>query len=298
VQIRETTLDDVPQIYLIRQASQPWHVSTVETQRHWFESHPPEARMRRYCAIVDGRFAGYGNARLELYAEEAGLSHVHLEVHPELRGRGIATALYGKLEEHLRDISAVRVQTYLMDDPGSVSFAEKNGYTLGARIRFIAVDPRNLPPVPEIPGGVTVVTAAEGGPQAWYDVVDVAARDEPGDVPFVGLPYEHWLATQWPSLDKDISLIAFVDGKPAATTALNANYETRKVESAGTDALREYRGRGLVKLIKSLSLRAAAERGITAAYTANDETNAPMRAINKWLGYDFVGDTRSALKTL
>jgi len=60
--------------------------------------------------------------------------------------------------------------------------------------------------------------------------------------------------------------------------------------------LREYRGRGITKLIKSLSLRAAADRGITAAYTANNETNAPMRAINAWLGYEYVGSARTALR--
>jgi hypothetical protein len=112
------------------------------------------------------------------------------------------------------------------------------------------------------------------------------------------MPYDDWLAQDWPTIDPDLSIVAFVDGAPATTTALNANYATGKAMSAGSDCLREFRGRGLVKLIKSVSLRAAAEAGITQAVTGNDLVNAPMRAINAWLGYEYVGANRSAVKTL
>ena len=46
-----------------------------------------------------------------------------------------------------------------------------------------------------------------------------------------------------------------------------------------------YRGRGLALLLKSHSLSRAAELGATIAVTDNDETNAPMLAVNTRLGY-------------
>jgi RimJ/RimL family protein N-acetyltransferase len=52
---------------------------------------------------------------------------------------------------------------------------------------------------------------------------------------------------------------------------------------------REYRGRGLALAVKLASTRWAAENGITQLVTTNDETNAPMLAINRRLGYRPAG---------
>jgi RimJ/RimL family protein N-acetyltransferase len=56
-----------------------------------------------------------------------------------------------------------------------------------------------------------------------------------------------------------------------------------------TGTLREYRGRGLALAVKLATTRWAAEHGITQISTDNDETNAPMLAINRRLGYKPVG---------
>jgi GNAT superfamily N-acetyltransferase len=52
-----------------------------------------------------------------------------------------------------------------------------------------------------------------------------------------------------------------------------------------TGTLRPYRGRGLATVLKSHSLHRAAALGATIAVTDNDETNAPMLAVNAKLGY-------------
>ncbi len=49
--------------------------------------------------------------------------------------------------------------------------------------------------------------------------------------------------------------------------------------------MRAPRGRGLGLLVKQRSLAQAAAAGITRVMTQNDETNAPMLAINRKLGY-------------
>ena len=55
--------------------------------------------------------------------------------------------------------------------------------------------------------------------------------------------------------------------------------------NAGTGVIRAFRGRGLGLLMKQHSLSLAAAAGITKVITQNDETNAPMLAINAKLGY-------------
>jgi GNAT superfamily N-acetyltransferase len=52
-----------------------------------------------------------------------------------------------------------------------------------------------------------------------------------------------------------------------------------------TGTLRAYRSRGLATVLKSHSLHRAAALGVTIAVTDNDETNAPMLAVNAKLGY-------------
>jgi hypothetical protein len=169
---------------------------------------------------------------------------------------------------------------------------------MGAAERFLKVDPRVLPERPPTPPDVTVHSGTEVGARPFYDVDDEASRDEPSDVGYSGLPYEEWLTMVWDTVDKDISLVAFVDGQPAAVTLLTVNPETGRAMSNGSSTLRQFRGRGLIKLIKWESLTKAAASGVTMAITGNDRTNAPMLAVNTWLGYTDLAGSRAMLKTL
>jgi GNAT superfamily N-acetyltransferase len=161
------------------------------------------------------------------------------------------------------------------------------------------VDPSNLPPMPETPADTTVVSVSALSPEEAYELDKAASADEPGDVTYDGISYELWLKRVWnnPDLRLDLSQVALVDGVPASMTVIEANLETGRAWSGGTMTLPEYRGRGLAKLLKSVALRKAAEAGVTTALTANDYTNAPMLAINDWLGYKPSDSEVSMLKT-
>jgi GNAT superfamily N-acetyltransferase len=296
VLIREATIEDVPQNDLLRQAVYPWHAASLETQRIWFTQAPPDALRLR--AEVDGRIVGLLDAGLQLHTSEPGIVTATLHTHPDSRRQGVGSALYERLEAYLAGVGARRVQAWALDEPASVGWAQARGFTASAAEQFQVVDPRVLPPIPAVPPGITVATAAEAGPEVFFSVEDVASRDEPGDVPFEGMPYPDWFDRHWGTVDHDVSMICFVDGVPAATTALTTNRSTGRAMSSGSDALREFRGRGLIKYLKSVSLRRAADAGITAAFTCNDDTNAPMLAINRWLGYRPVAASRSMVKTL
>jgi GNAT superfamily N-acetyltransferase len=297
MRIRDTTIDDMAAIQKIRSEASAWDAIPVEALRVWFNADPPEARRLQICATEpDGGLVGYGEVSLNLDVSGGTTATQGLLVATAARGNGVGSALNDRLDQHLREIGATRVQTWV--DEESTAFAEHRGFELGATDLFVVVDPRDLPPAPPFGPGVTIQAVRETGPDPLYHVTDTAARDEPGDVPFEGMEYGRWLALYWPTIDHDLSMIAYVDGEPAACTMLRATYDNGRAESAGTDCLREFRGRGLAKLLKAVSLRAAAERGITAAYTSNDETNAPIRAINAWLGYQPVGVRRSALRSL
>ena len=80
-------------------------------------------------------------------------------------------------------------------------------------------------------------------------------------------------------------MAAFVDGRLAAITLIRIDRPSGRAQNNLAGTLREFRGRGLATLLKSHSLRRAAELGVTIAITDNEEANAPMLAVNLRLGY-------------
>jgi RimJ/RimL family protein N-acetyltransferase len=112
-----------------------------------------------------------------------------------------------------------------------------------------------------------------------------AAPDIPGYDE--GAPrYEEWLARTWnaPDAAPDLSVVAVVDGVPAAYTVVLTDGEA-VYWSAMTGTRRAYRGRGLARLVKITSLHRARAAGLTVAVTGNDDENAAIIAVNDRLGY-------------
>ena len=79
--------------------------------------------------------------------------------------------------------------------------------------------------------------------------------------------------------------MAYVDGELAALTMLRVDRPSGRAQNNLTGVRRQYRGRGLARLLKTHSLHRVAQAGATSAITDNDETNAPMLAVNRSLGY-------------
>ena len=297
--IREATFDDVPAFDRIRQATFSWHVATLAAQRNWYTSTPPEGRILRLSAEVDGQVVGFAIGGINLYTKEQAVGHISCVVHPEFRRQGVGSALLAPIEDHLHELKVRRAQTFAVGDDASTAWAERKGWTKGASARFSAVDPRNLPAMPSTPADTTIVSLSATSPEEIYELDMTASADEPGDVSYDGVPYDLWLKRIWnsPDMRHDISQVALVDGVPASVTFVEANLDTGRCWSGGTATLPAYRGRGLAKLLKSVALRQAADAGITIALTANDYTNGPMLAINDWLGYKVSDSEVSMLKT-
>ena len=112
------------------------------------------------------------------------------------------------------------------------------------------------------------------------------SQDIPNET-FESIPLEEWTSDYWrsPILDDDASMAAFVDGRLAAITLIRIDRPSGRAQNNLAGTLREFRGRGLATLLKSHSLRRAAELGATIAITDNEEANAPMLAVNTRLGY-------------
>jgi GNAT superfamily N-acetyltransferase len=138
-----------------------------------------------------------------------------------------------------------------------------------------------------VPAGVELVPLGALDNPAPIHALDMElSRDIPNE-DFGAIGLGEWESLFWrsPFIDDEASLVAFVGGELAGLTMIRVDRPSRRAQNNLCGVRRPYRGRGLALLLKSHSLRRAAELGATIALTDNDETNAPMLAVNRRLGY-------------
>ena len=233
-------------------------------------------------AEIDGDVVGSGLSGRSSF-DYAGL---HAWVVPDARRRGIGSALLRVLGEDAVRRGFVEAGS-IVEDAGSLAFAERFGFREVDRqieqVRTIGDEP-----VPVLPGGVTVVTAAER-PELWGRAYATFALEAIGDMtthlPLVVTREEwerEWLA--WPE-----AMFLALDGDEVVGCAgleFDADRPDR-AEHAFTGIARRWRRRGLASALKRLTLRFAAEHGIREVYTWTQRGNADMRALNERLGYRY-----------
>jgi GNAT superfamily N-acetyltransferase len=286
VVIRAAVGDDAEAVAAVRRAVYSYKVMSAAAIRHMITVSQPAERFLPLVAVCGGEVVAWGSAGLNVWTSEPGQSELTIYVHPDHRKQGIGTALAERLHQHLTEVGARRVRTFVQ--PEGLEFARNLGYDGTRRMHYSGVDVRALPAQPETPDGIELVTLDQVGPRQAYTADTIAGLDEPGDAPMDAVGYDEWLEEIWhgPSMDKSLSVAAMVGDEIVCFTVVETAGD--RAWSGMTGTIPSYRGRGLAKLVKSVALRRAAAAGITAAYTSNDDENAPMLAINNWLGYQRV----------
>ncbi|MFC9330259.1 GNAT family N-acetyltransferase [Kitasatospora sp. NPDC057015] len=268
----------------------------------WLPDHlPADQHYRTLVAEVDGRVVGSVRCGRVTDTSTEGIAFANGSVLPGFRRRGAFTALLAAAERHLAAHGATEVHSWVDDVPEALAFAAHRGYREGRLAHFARRDlTAPLPPEPPLPAGVELRTAADfqDDPYPLFLVEEDAIRDEPGEVEVDRSDYQDWLDGVWsrPDLDRGLTVVAVVDGRPAAFSA--AQTDGDRYWSAFTACRREFRGRGLSTLAKTRSLHLARAAGLTEAFTSNDAGNAPMLAINDRLGYQRCASERKFVKQL
>jgi GNAT superfamily N-acetyltransferase len=287
--------DDPAVARIIREVAQGW-IASERAVRHRRVTMPERARRADWVWEADGEAVGWGSASLELDRERQDVADVDVMVRPSWRGRGIGGALYEAGEAHALELGAGRLLTSVEDEPSACRFAERRGFRRTMTKRLSSVDPRDvdaaalasLSAAKEAEGfSPAPFTAFRECPELVHAVDAEASLDEPADEPITSLPLDDWLTRHWnhPDLSHEGSFAVVHDGRPVAITMLIVDVEGGRALNGFTGTLRAYRGRGLARLAKLASIAWAAEHGIVSIATDNDETNAPMLAVNVSLGY-------------
>jgi GNAT superfamily N-acetyltransferase len=284
--LRQGTIEDIPQAAALRQRAWPERIITEEGMRHGIASTPARAEEARFAFEQAGMVVGWASAGRAWWQSSSDAGTLATAVDPGHRGEGIGTALAEAADDHLARLGIRSTRAMSLDEPAARALAARRGFERLGASSVSAVDPRTIQPLP-IPGGTKLIPfAAVHDPRPIYELDLETAQDIPNEE-YDAVSFEEWRKEYWktPMIDQDASLAAYIEGRLAGVTMIRVDRPSGRAQNNLCGVRRQFRGRGLALLLKSHSLRRAAEMGATVVLTDNDETNAPMLAVNTKLGY-------------
>lgn len=254
-------------------------------------------RTRVIVETEDGQIIGYGACFRAPWVDPGQVGSVFC-VHPEFRGQGIGEMVLSHIEKWANDNKAAVLTSIVMDwIDGSLPFVKKRGFTVDAHIYDLELDinqfdvDRYADTLEKAEkSGIRFVTLAdmpgEVTERKLYELFAETSKDNPGQYGSVP-PFEQWRNEFLPedSSRNDWVFIAVEGERFAGVTQLFSTKDEGVVYTNYTGVRKDYRGRGLAKALKLLSIHAAIKEGAHTMTTDSEETNAPMQAINRGLGY-------------
>ncbi|MEV0651205.1 GNAT family N-acetyltransferase [Phytomonospora sp. NPDC050363] len=290
--VRPATPADYPGMADVQSVVAPFLLISAESLAHYAKVNEGDSPLQ-VVAELDGRVVGVAVASLSRFSSREGAVGGLISVLPEYRRRGIGSALLERIEGHHAAIGGSTLSSHSVDADG-LGFAVKRGFAAGRTGRISRASLDAIPAPAAVPEGIEIRTLSEVDDwRALYETDVAALVDIPSNTPMVPPTYERWhgeiLAD--PRMSTATSVVA-LDGKTVAALAYLYRVDGR-VYSNFTGTHPGYRGRGLAMLVKSHSLHAAREAGVTEAFTINDAENAPMLAVNTKLGYVAFAEQRA-----
>jgi RimJ/RimL family protein N-acetyltransferase/N-acetylglutamate synthase-like GNAT family acetyltransferase len=289
VLIRGATDADVSEIARLLLEADDARVVSPAGVLHMRRTRPERARMLDLVAESGGAVVATGASGLNLSTKTEGAAWAFVTVDSRARRHGIGDALGTKLLDHLHGLGATKATSFFRWTEEGERWATARGWSRLLGGPLIAVDPR-IVSEPSVPTGYRCVPMTRVAPEAVYEAVRLAALDEPTPIQHDDIRLDDFLR-DWNLPDADLeSSTAVLDegGRVVAFTFLNAAGE--RAEHGFTGTVRKHRGRGLATAAKRNALRTAAARGVKRVTTSNAEENAAMRAINRKLGFEPIGE--------
>lgn len=231
-------------------------------------------------ATMDGNVVGSGLADR---SDTTGGGFVAPRVRPELRRRGVGSALLRALAAHVAALGLPEVRS-MVDDPESLAFADHFGFVERDRqieqVRAIGVEQSPS----ALPDGVDVVRLDEQ-PELWAACFDTFGKEALADFALytpLEISAEQW-SSSWVG---EPMFLALSDGAVIGCAGLDRDTDRpARGENALTAVRRDWRGRGIASHLKRRTLKWAADNGLTEIYTWTQAGNSSMLRLNEHLGY-------------
>lgn len=293
LEVRPATSDeDLAHIARIVTTVTPGFPITVAVMRWQEERYPGGGR---YLAWRDGIPVGAGNTgRAYSYPADFPGFWANVSVLPEHRRQGIGTAVLGALMDVAREAGkTLLVGRTTEDRVEAIEFLVHRGFVEHERMKAVRLELAGVEAPSVTPPAGIELTSLEARPdlvEGVYAVALEALPDIPGDGETAPGTLEEFRTRD---VDRDVVPPgAFVVALEAATgravgyANLMLVPGNAKVAWHGMTAVaRDWRGRGVAGALKRATIAWAVAHGLEALETANDTDNAPMRAVNRRLGY-------------
>ena len=276
----------------------PFQLQSVEALRYSTKKNQNNPDLLSLVAKSDGEVIARAVAGPHEEMGNTDSGKVGIIVDHRYRGQGIGTRILDRVMPHVSRFPFHAVTSYVTGDDG-MRFANEHGFvkTRTAHIsRLNLADAAAAPPAPE---GVQFRDFRQvDDPELIFELESAVVSDIPADEPIVSLPYEKWKSQFYdnPRNDMDSSIVAF-DGDQAVGLTWQDRIGER-IWTGMTGTLADHRGRGLAKAMKARSMALAHAQGAVVAYTDNDASNAPMLAVNRWLGYHPYVEQHTVVRSL
>lgn len=289
--------EDLAHVARIVSTASPDNPTTVDEMR-WSDEHYPGGR--RFVAWLDGVAVGAGGAgrMYHLPPEFEGLWG-NISVLPEHRRKGVGSTILAAMSDAARDAGkTMLVGRTTSDRHDTIDFLEHRGFREFERMKVVRLDLAGLDLAPVEPPEGLAITSLEARPelvQGVYEVAQEALPDIPGEGPTAPDTLEEFRVR-----DVDRPTIppgGFMVGLDAATGRVigyaNLMFAPGMPSVAWhgmTGVARDWRDRGVATALKRATIGWAVANGLEALEGANDIVNAPMRTVNKRLGYQPLAD--------
>jgi mycothiol synthase len=249
---------------------------TVSNMRGELASQPD---LRYYVAELEGEVVGAG---LVGPSDLRDRYTVKVRVLPEARRRGVGTAVLRQLAPHAK---GDKLSTHV-EEEGSQPFAERFGFReIDRQVEQVKrFDERFAPPA--LPDGIEVVSVAER-PSLLREAYPLACQgyEDMALDGFAQISLDTWLRDE--ATLPEGSFVALSDGEIVGYSGLVRHDNEGVAEDGLTVVRRDWRRRGLARVLKELELAWASANGYREVVTWTQRGNEGMRKLNEALGYEY-----------
>jgi GNAT superfamily N-acetyltransferase len=250
----------------------------------------------RFLAIEEGRAIGAATVgRIYMHPPDYDAYWATLAVLPQARGRGTGQALLAATAAVAREAGKVALHGAVSEArPDSVAFLAHRGFVEHARHTMVRLALAGMEaPAIGMPDGIALTNLAERPDlvEGVHAVAVEAFADIPGgDEPPAAGDLAEFRARDidWPTVPADAFMIALDASTGTVVGYSNLVFPAGRTDFAYHDmtaVARAWRGRGVASALKRATISWAIRAGLDHLDTGNDPENAPMRAVNRRLGF-------------
>ncbi|WP_066296242.1 GNAT family N-acetyltransferase [Bacillus sp. FJAT-29937] len=244
-----------------------------------------------------GHIIGYGASYRAPWADPGQLGSIFC-VHPDFREQGVGEMILSHIENWANEHQASVLSSIVMDwIDVSLPFVQKRGFSLDAHVFELVLDLNQFDSTKYVDlieqitkSGIQFVTLAdmpgEETEHKLYELCVETSKDNPGQYESLP-PFAQWRNEFLPEdSSRNDWVFITIDGKRfVGVTQLFSTEDAGVVYTNYTGVQKEYRGRGIAKALKRISIDAAIKAGAHTMITDSEESNAPMQNVNRSIGY-------------